>query len=74
MKTSFVRKPWAVQTTAHYKVVSTLSDRVWGKIHEASTTAVGSVDVDATADDSQIKDPEDIIQLSQSDNKEDIYG
>jgi hypothetical protein len=36
---------------------------VWGEIHEA-TLAIGSVDVDPTADDSEIEDPEDLVQLS----------
>jgi len=42
-----------------------LSERVWGEIHEASTAAIGAVDVDATGDDSEIEDPEDLIQLSE---------
>ena len=63
-KTSFVHKPWAIQTVAHYKVVSQLSERVWCEIHEASSLAIGSVDVDVTGDDSDIEDPEDLVQLS----------
>ncbi|KAG5649077.1 hypothetical protein H0H81_006467, partial [Sphagnurus paluster] len=65
-KTSFVRKPWAARTAAHYKVVSKLSERVWGEIHNASKAAIGSVEVDATADESEIEDPEDLVQLSES--------
>ena len=64
-KKSFVRNPWATRTAAHYKVVSKLSERVWGEIHEASLAAMGSVDVEATADDSEIEDPEDLVQLSE---------
>ncbi|KAF8806780.1 hypothetical protein BYT27DRAFT_7338795 [Phlegmacium glaucopus] len=52
------------QTAAHYKVVSTLSKRVWGEIHEASLSVIGSVEVDTTADDSEMEDPEDLMQLS----------
>ena len=63
-KKSFVHKPWAIRTAAHYKVVATLSDRVWGEIHEASSLAMGSIDADQMADDSDIEDPEDLIQLS----------
>jgi len=37
---------------------------VWKEIHDASSLAMGSVDVDATADDSEIEDPEDLVQLS----------
>ena len=63
-KTSFVRRPWAVRTAAHHKVIAKLSERVWGEIHEASS-AIGTVDVDATAaDGSEIEDPEDLVQLS----------
>ena len=36
---------------------------MWHEIHEASS-AVGLVDVDAMADDSEIEDPEDLVQLS----------
>jgi hypothetical protein len=63
-KTSFVRRPWAVRTATHHKVIVKLSERVWGEIHDASSLAIGSVDVDATADDSEIEDPEDLVQLS----------
>ncbi|KAF8805296.1 hypothetical protein BYT27DRAFT_7243389 [Phlegmacium glaucopus] len=63
IKKSFVRKPWAVQTAAHYKVVSTLSKRVWGEIHEASLSVIGSVEVNTTADDSEMEDPKDLVQL-----------
>lgn len=63
-KKSFVRKPWAIRTAAHYKVVASLSDRVWGEIHEASSLAMGSIDPDQMADDSDIEDPEDLVQLS----------
>src|ERR1700678_343230 len=66
-KTNFVRKPWAVRTALNYKVVSKLSERVWGEIHEASTSAISSVDVDAADDDSEIEDPEDLVQLSSDD-------
>jgi len=68
-KTSFVCKPWAVRTAAHYKVVAQLSERVWGEIHEASSLAIGSVDVDAVGRDSDVEDPEDLVQLS-SDGEE----
>ncbi|KAF8798636.1 hypothetical protein BYT27DRAFT_7264754 [Phlegmacium glaucopus] len=64
IKNSFVRKPWAVRTAAHYKVVSTLSKRVWGEIHEALLSVIGSVEVNMTADDSEMEDPEDLVQLS----------
>jgi hypothetical protein len=37
---------------------------VWNKIHDASLLAIGSVHVDATADDSEIEDPDDLVQLS----------
>ncbi|KAF8799286.1 hypothetical protein BYT27DRAFT_7343021 [Phlegmacium glaucopus] len=40
IKKSFVCKPWAIWTAAHYKVVSTLSKRVWGEIHEASLSVI----------------------------------
>jgi len=63
-KRSFVRNAWAARTAAHYKVVSKLSDRVWQEIHEASTSAMASVDADTTADDSDVEDPEDVVQLS----------
>ncbi|KAF8805468.1 hypothetical protein BYT27DRAFT_7213027 [Phlegmacium glaucopus] len=63
IKKSFVHKPWAVRTAAHYKVVSTLSKRVWGEIHEALLLVIGSVEVDATADDSEMEDPKDLVQL-----------
>ena len=63
-KTSFVHKPWAIWTVAHYKVVSQLSERVWHEIHEAFPLAIGSVDVDVTGDDSDIEDPKDLLQLS----------
>ena len=63
-KKSFVCKPWAIRTAAHYKVVASLSDRVWGEIHEASSLAMGSIDPDQMADDSDIEDPEDLVQLS----------
>jgi len=53
----------------HYKVVAQLSERVWGEIHEASSLAIGSVDVDAVGRDSDIEDPEDLVQLS-SDGEE----
>jgi len=36
---------------------------VWGEIHEAML-AIGSVDIDPMGDDSEIKDPEDLVQLS----------
>ena len=64
MKKSFVHTPWAIRTAAHYKVIANLSERVWGEIHEASSSAIGSVDVDAMADDSEIEDPEDLVRLS----------
>ena len=48
----------------HYKVVSTLSECMWGEIHKALLSVIGSVDVNATADDSEIEDPEDLVQLS----------
>ncbi|KAF5368712.1 hypothetical protein D9615_010297 [Tricholomella constricta] len=71
-KKSFVRKPWAIRTAAHYKVVANLTERQWGDIHEASS-AVGLVDVDATAaDDSEIEDPEDLVQLSSEAEGEDL--
>ena len=63
-KTSFVCKPWAIWTVAHYKVVSQLSERVWCEIYEASPLAIESVDVVVTGDDSDIEDPEDLVQLS----------
>ena len=63
-KTSFVCRPWAVRTAAHHKVIAKLSERVWKEIHDASLLAMGSVDVEATADDSEIEDPEDLVQLS----------
>ena len=53
---------WAIRTVAHYQVVVNLSEWVWGEIHEASS-AVGLVDVDATADESEIEDSEDLVQL-----------
>lgn len=31
---------------------------------EASTSAMASVDADTTADDSDVEDPEDVVQLS----------
>lgn len=37
---------------------------MWHEIHKASTAAIGSVDVDTTADDSEVDDPEDIVPLS----------
>jgi hypothetical protein len=48
---------------AHYKVIANLSEWVWGEIHKASSSAIGSVDIDATAD-SEIEDPEDLVRLS----------
>ena len=63
-KKSFVCKPWAIWTAAHYKVVASLSDQVWGEIHKASSLAMGSIDPDQMADDSDIEDPEDLVQLS----------
>lgn len=68
-KKSFVRNPWAIRTSAHFKVVSKLSKRAWNEIQEASLLAMGSVDVDATADDSEIEDPEDLVQLSASEEE-----
>ena len=62
-KKSFIRKPWAVRTAAHYKVVSKLSKWAWGEIHEALSLAIGSVDLDQTADDSEIEELEDLMQL-----------
>ncbi|KAF8154406.1 hypothetical protein B0H34DRAFT_799197 [Crassisporium funariophilum] len=70
-KTSFVRRPWAVRTAAHHRVIAKLSERVWNEIHDVSLLAIGSVDVDATADDSEIEDPEDLVQLS-SEGKQDM--
>jgi len=64
MKTSFAHKPWAVWTAVHYKVICKLSEQVWGKIQEALLLAIGSVDIEATANDSDIEDPEDLLQLS----------
>jgi hypothetical protein len=68
-KKSFVRKPWALRTAAHFKVVNKLSKRVWGEIHDASLLAMGSVDdVDPTADDSDLEEhPEDVVKLSSED-------
>jgi hypothetical protein len=63
-KRSFVRNAWAARTAAHYKVIAKLSERVWHEIQEASTSAMESIDVDATADDSGVEDPEDLVQLS----------
>lgn len=63
-KTSFVCRPWAVRTAAHHRVIAKLSEWVWNKIHDASLLAIGSVHVDATADDSEIEDPDDLVQLS----------
>ena len=60
---SFVRRPWAIWTAAHHKVITKLSEQVWGEIHDA-TLAIGAVDVDPTVDYSEIEDPEDLIQLS----------
>ena len=54
----------------HLKVVSKLSKHVWVKINEVSKLAIGTVDIDATADDSEIEDPEDIVQLSRSSEDE----
>jgi len=54
-KKSFVHKLWAIRTAALYKVVTNLSERVWGEIHEASSAAIAPVDVDATADDGNLK-------------------
>ena len=68
-KKSFVRNPWAIRTSAHFKVVTKLSKRAWAEIHEASSSAMGSVDIDATADDSEIEDPEDLVQLSVSEDE-----
>jgi len=65
-KRSFVCNTWAARTAAHYKVISKLSERVWHEIHHASMSAIESIDVDATADDSEVEDPEDIVQLSES--------
>jgi hypothetical protein len=70
-KTSFVRRPWAVRTAAHHKVIAKLSERVWGEIHDA-TLAIGAVDVDPTADDSEIEDPENLVQLSSSEGEPDM--
>ena len=69
-KKSFVHNPWAVRTAAHLKVVGKLSKRVWAEINEASKLAIGMVDIDATADDSEIEDPEDVVQLSGSSEDE----
>ena len=60
----FIRKPWAVRIAGHYKVISKLSKRAWGEIHEASSLAIGSVYLDQTAGDSEIEEPEDLVQLS----------
>ena len=60
-KRSFIHKPWAIQTAAHYKVISKLSKRA---CHEASSLAIGSVELNQTADDSEIEEPEDLVQLS----------
>lgn len=68
-KKSFVRNPWAIRTAAHLKVVSKLSERVWIEIHFASLSAMGSVDVDATAEDSEMENPEDLVQLSASEEE-----
>ncbi|KAF8154656.1 hypothetical protein B0H34DRAFT_852391 [Crassisporium funariophilum] len=65
-KRSFVCNAWAAQTAAHYKVICKLSERVWHEIHHASMSAIESIDVDATADDSGVEDPKDIVQLSKS--------
>ena len=69
-KKSFVRNPWAVHTAAHLKVVGKLSKCVWAEINEASKLVIGTVDVDATADDSEIEDLEDVVQLSGSSEDE----
>ena len=38
---------------------------MWAEIHEASLLAMESVDLEATADNSEVEDhPEDIVQLS----------
>jgi hypothetical protein len=67
-KKSFVRKPWAIRTAVHFKVVTKLSKRVWAEIHEASLLAMASSDVDATADDTDLEeDPEDVVKLSSED-------
>jgi hypothetical protein len=67
-KKSFVCKPWAIRTAVHFKVVTKLSEWVWGEIHEASLSAMSSLDVDATADDSDLEeDPEDVVKLSSED-------
>jgi len=34
------------------------------EIDEASSSAIGSVDVDVTSDDREIEDPKDLVQLS----------
>ena len=69
-KKSFVHNPWAVRTAVHLKVVGKLSKRVWAEIHKASKLAKDTVDIDATADDSKIEDPEDVVQLSRSSEDE----
>ena len=43
---------------------------MWAEINEASKLAIGMVDIDATADDSEIEDPEDVVQLSGSSEDE----
>ena len=43
---------------------------MWVEINKASKLAIGMVDVDATADDSEIEDPEDVVQLSRSSEDE----
>lgn len=63
-KRSFVHNARAARTAAYYKVIAKLSELVWHEIHKASTAAIGSVDVDTTADDSEVDDPEDIVPLS----------
>lgn len=41
---------------------------MWAEIHDASLLAMGSVDVDATAEDSDLEEhPEDVVKLSSED-------
>ena len=48
----------------HFKVVNKLSKQVWAKIHEASLLAMEPVDLDATADNSEVEDHPEYVTCS----------
>ncbi|KAF8802408.1 hypothetical protein BYT27DRAFT_7215478 [Phlegmacium glaucopus] len=63
LTTTTTRGDDSVEHTEAAYTPDAASEWVWGEIDEASSSTIGSVDIDMTSDDHEIEDPKDLLQL-----------